>query len=238
MLFVYPTQPPVGGIYVLGNVGAMSKQSLQPVRPQFDIRPGEGFPVELEILPSKTVAGQTQTSFRANIASIPVPAKRYSADVAYVMFNRGVVQLLFGQTSLLNEKELRTLIVIKMTPIWAYKFICSLSEGGDKSFNKVAELNHMPREALSAFAAEEPKETIAFNATIVLTAISGGEGALDFFHTSPFAMGQVPKTKKLPLEPVVRVILNGSTLLGLTDALTALISDLPPDIQRDFEELK
>lgn len=195
------------------------------------IRPGEGTCVDLQFSAVDDVGGQGATRFTADISAFPVPAKRYSADVAFVGYSRETVKVLFGQERYQEGGELRTLLIVKMTPQAVAKFLLSVDDASPP-FGEIADQGGYEPEALVAFS-NEPKDTVAFDANWILAGVNGREGCCDFYHASPFAMAATAKTKKLAVDPVVRVDLRASLLLGVVKELRKLLNSLPPQVAKE-----
>lgn len=208
--------------------GRMPKHNNALSQVRRAVRPGEGATVDLHFEPSASVSGQSLTKFTADISSVPVPAKRYSADVAHVEYSRETVKLLFGQEKYGAPGQLRTLLIIKMTPSAVATYL-ETTAAAEPKFEAVAEKIGYVAEQLTPFG-EEPKETVSFDANFVFSAVSGREGCSDFYHSSPFAMASVGTSRKLTLDPVVRIDMRASLLLGIVNALRDLVSTLPPEI--------
>ena len=211
----------------------MAKQNLATSPTHFS-RPGEGTLVELHVLPSKGVSGGSSAVMRASFANVPVPSKRYSSDMGAVSYSRETFKILFGQEKLNSESELRTLLIVKMTPGAVARFLKSVEEA-DPKFEALAKQAGLEPESMNTFAGE-PKETVAFDANFVLAAFSGREACLDFYHSSAFSVSSSIHTKKLALDPVVRVDLRSTLLLGLIKTLRQTLSTLPERVLEGQDE--
>jgi hypothetical protein len=187
------------------------------------VRPGEGASVSV-VLGSATANGLQTAAI--NLSDAPVPERKYAADVSAVAFVPGTVQILFGQRRIGGSKPvLRSLLVIHMAPSAAARFLESTAQFIPYSLAEIARLNGISAEA-SPPILEEPDQTIALAAGFVLTAASGEDATLDFYQASAFAMSAV-KSGSLSLDPVVRVDLRTSLLLGLVEELQKISPQLP-----------
>lgn len=75
--------------------------------------------------------------------------------------------------------------------------------------------------------ADEPTSTVALAVTVILAGFAGGEGCLDFYHASPFAVHRVTEgATQIGLEPVVRVTLPTAALFALLDELRRIAPGL------------
>lgn len=199
---------------------SIKNQRVEEVRQ----RVGEGVLVDLVNIPAPNRAGNAVIAYRVNIGSVPVPSKRYSTDVAFLAYKRNTIKLMFGQEKH-SDNLLRTLLIIKMTPTAARKFLRTTQE----AFRKHSEQVNLKPEVIDDDFIE-PHDTVSFDSNIVLAAIAGREACCDFYHASSFSLASSVKSKKLALDPVVRVDLRATLLMGLLESLQKLISGLPSDI--------
>jgi hypothetical protein len=176
--------------------------------------------VELRPITVRDVAGSNSGRVSANISNVPVPNRRYSADVAFIGFSHGTVKLLFAQEKF-GSTELRTLLIVKMSVEAASRFLDSVAEA-EKPFDEFAQEVGVTPEQLGRFESE-PKDTVAFDANFVLVGLSGHEACADFYHSSAFAIGASQASGKLAMDPVVRVDLRASLLLGVLKELELLL---------------
>lgn len=169
--------------------------------------------------------------FSANLSRVPVPDRRYTSDIASVVSDENMVKLLFGQTKVTGN-GLRSLLVISMTFDAIHQLI--------RSLDTVAERTVQLREKLPVGKlidiAEEPEQTVALAANIIVAGFSGAESCLDCYYASPFAMINVQNGGgKLALEPVVRITLPTSIyfamwkkLKEIAPALSSLTQEVSP----------
>jgi hypothetical protein len=188
--------------------------------------------VDLQLSASRSVRGQTATVLSADLSSVPVPAKRYSADVAFVGYDRETVKILFGQEKFGAGGRLRTLLIIKMTPAAVMRHLEQV-DGAEPSFPSVAERIGVIAEDLPQFA-NEPRETVTFDANMILAAFTGREACSDFYHASPFSVSVGRESKKLALDPVVRVDMRTSLMFGVIAALRKLMDELPAELKEEI----
>lgn len=186
-------------------------------------RQGEGVTLALQQTTSPSTSGKTDVEFSFNLASAPVPERRYAADFCGVMPGKGVVYLLFGQRRLDSETNLRSLLSIRLTFKDVRKFVESLSSMGDTpssglSLAKIVENLGAEPEA-PATQIVEPEQTLGLDASFAAAAVSDSVASLDFYHLSPFALHQAPKLKQISVDPVVRVTFSSAQLLGLVHFL-------------------
>lgn len=173
--------------------------------------------VDVVIQAETSVTGSYAGKMTADLAGLPVPERRYSADVASVMVRGAMFWLLFGQERIGGKPcELRTLIVMKLAAPFAQSFVDNVKAGAAYETLFVTGEGEPLSEIL-----EEPRDTVAFHASFVMTAFNNEEGCLDFFHSSPFAMSDSQMTKKLAVEPVLRVSMSSGLVISLIRDLEA-----------------
>ena len=189
-------------------------------------RHGEGVSLDMQISAATSVHGQAGTVLVGSLASLPVPDRRYSADTCSVSYVNETVYVLFGQLRLFGH-GLRTMLAVKMTPASVKIYMNSL--GGGPSMESVAAPLGIAAEALLELD-EEPSETVTLAANIVMAGISGREGCMDFYYASPFSKNVAAQAKKLAVDPVVRVDVRTSLVLGLNDKLAQIIEGLPQNL--------
>jgi hypothetical protein len=204
----------------------MSRAPTNPSIPPS--RLGEGTLVDVHISSVVSVDGIDRATLQANVGSLPVPNKRYSADTAFVGYSHGTAKLLFGQEKFATDGELRTLLIVKMSLNWVKAFVQTLTEGKQALRHSPA-VERLNIEALPQFT-EEPKDTVTFDATMVVTGINGIDGCLDFYYSSPFALERTAQSKKLAVDPVVRVNVRAGLLVGMFDELSRLLEVHKDDI--------
>jgi hypothetical protein len=204
----------------------MSKTQL--ARTTASIRPGEGAAqVEVNFVPRSNVSDKGKVAAQINLATVPVPHRRYSADVAAVNYWKETVQLLFAQKKLSGD-DLRSLVIVKMNADWAKRFLDSIADA-EVPFDKYATTNNIANDAM-VVVEEEPKDTVAFDANFTLAAISGRQACLDFYYSSPFAFSASQGAKKLAVDPVLRVDLRAGLLMGVIDGIRKIVDEMGDEI--------
>jgi hypothetical protein len=66
--------------------------------------------------------------------------------------------------------------------------------------------------------------------------MSNKEACLDFYQASPFAIGNVQKSHRLALDPVVRVDLRSSLFLSMIAGLRNLGMEIPKMFERSDDK--
>lgn len=161
-----------------------------------------------------------------NLSTLPVPDRRYSADTCYVSYWNETVYVLFGQAKL-DGKGLRNMLAVKMTPASVMLYLNSLKTG--QLMENVTEPLGITAETLPELD-NEPAETVTLAANIVMAGLSGREGCMDFYYASPFSKSLAAQVKKLAVDPVVRVDVRTSLMLGLNAKLTKILDGLPENL--------
>lgn len=187
-------------------------------------RPGEGQNVDVVIHSFASVNGQTVQTMSVDLSNAPVPDRKYLAETCAVSYQRSSVKFLFGQQRI-GKTELRSLLVIHVSPKSAARFVASLSEMDPTLEDIAARIGVAPGNG--APITEEPPQTVALAAGMVLFAVSDEEACMDFFQASPFSMGAAPHSKQLSLDPVVRVDLPTSLMLSFVSELNKIAPQLP-----------
>ncbi len=188
------------------------------------LRPGEGPTVDLMQHRVVQVNGQTVQSFAIDLRSAPVPERKYLAEACDVRRRPSGVALLFGQERF-GKGGLRSLLVIQMSPTGVARYLNSMDEM-NPSFEVMARAAGITAEP-GVEILEEPAQTIALGATMILSALSNDDACMDFFKTSPFSLATAQQTKKIAMEPVVRVDLATSLLLALVEKLRRVAESFP-----------
>lgn len=196
-------------------------------------RPGEGVLIDMQVSPITDVGGFSVAQLSGNFSTLPVPDRHYTADICDVQYRQETVYVLFGQERFGRESGLRNLVVIRMNPAAIATYLQSRAGNGvDLTIDVMAQKLGITADSLTTVEAE-PKETVTLTANVIMSASSGRESCMDFFYASPFSKAAATHTHKLALDPVVRVDLRTSLILGLHKKLEALIADLPETIVSD-----
>ncbi|KWR88746.1 hypothetical protein RM96_17685 [Cupriavidus sp. IDO] len=124
-----------------------------------------------------------------------------------------MTNLLFGQERI-SGNELRSLLVVKMTPVGVQHFMDAIGAMPKPTVKELMAAVGAPSEALRSID-NEPDQTVAFAANLVASSFAGFEACFDFYQASAFSMAHVSATQKLAVDPVVRVEMR----IGLADAL-------------------
>lgn len=183
-------------------------------------RPGDGVVVDVVVNQFVAADGTTMANLGLNAAKIDVPDRRYTADTCAVSEHRGTVKLIFAQERI-DGSAWRSLLVVHMSRDAVSRFLTTIKQIANPSLDEIASAAHIDAEPL-ATNFNEPSQAIALSANVVLSAVSGSEACLDFYQASPFSMSAVAASRKLALEPVVRVDLRTSLFLALIENFRSL----------------
>jgi hypothetical protein len=207
------------------------RQRPQPV--QDAIRPNEGTPVAVILGQIASVNGLSIQTASLKLGDAPVPERKYVADMCGVEYVTGTMKLFFGQRRI-GSDELRSLLVIHMSPSGAARFLAAADQLSPKTLDQLASEAGIKAEESSPVGSE-PTQTVAFAAALVLIAASVDETTMDFYQASTFALSAMANSGKLSLDPVVRIDLRTSLLLGLVANVRKLSSHFPTI---NFSEMK
>ena len=134
------------------------------------------------------------------------------------------MQLFFGQRRI-GADDLRSLLVIQMTPTGAVRLLKATEQLTPHSLDELVQQGMIKAERSKPITTE-PAQTVAMAAGFCLFAASRDEVTMDFYQASVFAQSALPHTKKLAVDPVVRIDMRTSLLIGLIEDLRKL-PDLP-----------
>jgi hypothetical protein len=192
-------------------------------------RPNEGTSLDIKIDTTIGLDGKTAIFMGADLSKAPVPDRRFVTDACNATVKDYTVKIVFGQERI-DGKGLRSAIVVQMSRIGGANFVRLLDSMKNPSLQEIAQAENIPTEDLLSIF-EEPPQALTLMANMALTAVTGHESCIDFYEASPFAMGVAVRSRKLSLEPVVRVDLRTSLLLGLVSTLRELLADELKDIR-------
>lgn len=191
-------------------------------------RPGEGAHVGITSKQTISVGGTTGMSYAVDMSSSPVPDRRYVADVASVVQDSDMVQLIFGQRTLGNHK-LRSLVVIHMPGAAILGMLRGAEELLTAIDTFIAKFN--VQEVILTDIGEEPSQTVALQASIAVASFSGRDACIDFYYSSPFVIWQVTKGGRFAVEPIVRVMLPTNLWRAVCAKCESIKATLPNDNQ-------
>lgn len=187
-------------------------------------RPGEGLSIDVHLQQAVQADGQTTSVLGIDLASAPVPDRRYVSDVVSVIQGKDIIKILFGQEKI--SSGLRSLVVIHMASSSAKAFVAAIFEMKNPVVNEMQNISNKNTGLLFDIS-EEPEQTVALAASVAAAAISGQEACIDFYQISSFARVNVLTSKKINIDPVVRVELPTSLLVALVVKLKEMTRNSP-----------
>lgn len=197
-----------------------------PSAPSLQYRPGESFvvPVTKRIVPLADGTSLSEATIR--LEDVPIPERRYVADMAWLESDDQGVRFFFGQYNL-RKTELRSLVSVHMYAEPVRNFLKTCVDFIPQITGFI-ERNGITTSVIRS-ADSEPEQTVLMIANMISAGTSGREAVLDFLHVSPAAMRKLATTSQVAVDPVVRIDLPTSCLLPLLNELEAIAADLPPE---------
>lgn len=176
-------------------------------------------------MPDTMQGDKKALTFGIDIASAPVPPRRYTAESAGMRTSNGDVRFLFGQ-HYLDEAALESMVSVRMNPIATKQLLVSIDEMKDPGLENIARIMGVSASPLTE-AFQRPQHMANMVANLAAIAVSGFETCIDFYHASAFAYGNVKKSDRLEVEPVVRIDLQTSVFLSIVKRMRELVSEFP-----------
>ena len=170
--------------------------------------------------------GTQSIQIQVELSAVPVPDRKYHADVASVRYLHGSVELMFGQRTV-SGKSLRSLVIVNSSSMGALLFLksCSQIRPGFESFVR---RNGLTEGRLDSFE-EEPSQTVALPANVFLIAYSGREACLDLYFASPYMMSRLSNNEQFAIDPVVRITLSTGLAWAIFLELEQLKAKFPAE---------
>jgi len=159
--------------------------------------------------------------------------------MASVVYRDDSVHLMFAQRKHSVPADaggaavLRSLLIVSMSTQGALMFLRSCKDFTPE-LRKYARERSFTKE-LTEFS-EEPGQTVALAANMILVAYSGREACMDMYMASPFVLSQLSKNGKFAVRQVVRIILSSGLLLAILEKLAYLKDRFPEDEIEVFEK--
>lgn len=180
-------------------------------------RKGEGEP--LGIL-RQSSGGSGVASLDLDLSNLPVPERRYTADVAGLLQSKSLVRMLFGQTKV-DGIQIRSMLDVHFSMAGITRFL-NTTQALEPVFEHL-KLNYgVTRSDLTDFS-DEPNQTIGLTANIVMSSCSEWESCLDFYQISPFSIAAAQKGGGLSADQVVRVSLPTDLFMGMIESLKLIV---------------
>jgi hypothetical protein len=191
------------------------------MQPMTSHRKGEYPTVDVIVEHVGTVGGLSTHNIAVNMGQTAVPERKYAADACSAVLVRGTVKLLFGQTRL-DGTSLRTLLIVQMGLSNAARFY--------ESMVAMPDLEKIASQSPSADPLEvkdEPAQTVELAAGLVFMAVSSSDCCLDCYQASAFSLGAAIHTKKVALDPVVRIEMPIAAVWCLFNSLKKISPKFP-----------
>jgi hypothetical protein len=200
----------------------MAKHERRPLpAPALATRPGEGAVIDIVLDQFVAPDGTQVANIGLNLGAAPVPDRKYVADACAVTSALGTVKLMFGQERV-GGKSWRSLVLVQMTVESASRFLGTLQQpGGALGVANPIASKYGP-ESLTTDVVEPDGQAITLGANLAVVGISENEACLDFYQASPFSLGFAIQSKKLALDPVVRIDLRASLFFALVEGLRSV----------------
>jgi hypothetical protein len=171
-------------------------------------------------------------------AEAGVPEQYYVADYFRVSFSGSDALFVFGKLDSPSKTTLRNKLEVYFP---AHMFVLQLWDSSRDFHEKLRKFVSETKTQGSGAAAENISEQTApnmvrtFHSNNVMMALGGGETILDFFYISPKELWVRPKrNESIPLEPLVRVLLEPQNLLALLDRSGELLPDIRRHVHPSF----
>src|ERR1700733_13700223 len=174
-------------------------------------RLGEGTVVQLKLDRNATSPSFGLAS--VDFAPVPVPDKKYVADVCGVLRTGQVFKIYFGQCPV-PDQPLQNLLVMNMSQNGVRTTLAAVGQVSNPTFEEIAKQGNFG--AVPLFVPSvAPAQTVTLSANFALTAMASEEAVIDFLKSSPFSIASAFHSSKMAVEPIVRVDLSSGLLLGL-----------------------
>jgi hypothetical protein len=183
----------------------------------------------VRLIPDGSITNpQASVSAMLDINGVPVPDKKYVADVYSVTHAGRAVKLYFGQSPVPGG-DLHTLLVINMSMQSVQNCVTVIDQVKGPSFDEVRDRESISPAPIMTIK-QIPAQTVTLSATLAVSAMAGQDAAIDFLRSSPFAIAIATKTSELAVDPVVRVEMSSEIFIGLVDQLRRVASTAPPPV--------
>jgi len=175
----------------------------------------DGFKIRTNIEQSK----DNQTfAVRLDVDSLPVPPRRYLAELCFVSRSEDFINLFFCEKKLFND-EIKTCLTIRFPLDELEDILPNINNQSDNLEDGDSNL------LIDFNMRNEPDQHVKLTSNIAFIAVSGPEACIDFYHVSAFSK-QLLKVQQneLGVEPIVRIDLTTSTLNKLVNTLYYFIN--------------
>src|SRR5262245_2820607 len=98
-------------------------EKMMPAVARTSMRPGAAIAVDITRRSVQQTDGTSLVEIELDMTMAAVPDRRYVADVASLDLTASGVRLMFGQTKITSQADLRTLLAISLQPKTILKFL-------------------------------------------------------------------------------------------------------------------
>lgn len=210
-------------------MGTRSKHGSQLVRVASD-QPAHG---QSDLLVS--FRRQEDGALSLSTAQLPTPHDVYVADAAWVKAARGAVSFFFAKLGDDDADPLRSKVEVR----WSLESFAKAFWENSREFHEQMKLRAKKRaDAGITPAVVRVKKIVAEKnhsmvANVSVLARMGTEASIDFFHFPPRVLAQYMSaphtlTGRIPVVPLVRILLSTDTLTDLLDCCAPIVEELQP----------
>lgn len=201
--------------------GKVAKRHIQP-----PISAGEGEGVVVGIVRERLSGGDVGT-IALDFTGAPVPARRFSADAAWVSIGTDVVRILFGQFKAAGP-EIEHVVVLRLPFSGVRLFIHSMKRVSETATDYLKRVNNAGSPEVDK--KRLPDQTFTMDANIIIAGFSGREACMDLYHSSPQVKVALKRgSNEFRAEPIARVTLTTRLMMDIHDELKAKVAELPAD---------
>lgn len=184
-----------------------TKSTIHPVRHE-----GEGFRLPFEPMSS----GPGNDQYRLEFAHAPAPSHKFVADEFAILEAAGKLRFVFVQLNVLGKPRALVDVHSQLGAVQQFAEVF-------KSFSPI----DAPQAQIKI--EEEPSEAIALWATFARASIAAPISAcIDFYYTSPFALGAGRMDLALYAQDVVRIQMTDVMLQSFVMAMREVLAKLSP----------
>ena len=165
--------------------------------------------------------GSTAFIVGIDLSKAMCPDRSYPAELAGVVYENGIVKLLFGQATL--DGGVRSLVEVSMSPQATIQALTVIEELKNPSLEDIFRSTGEEGRTLTEFKIDPP-DVARLKANMLAIGLSGSEACIDFYDLSSFAKRnlQIGTTETANVLGVVRI----DTQTALVHALILKIKEL------------
>jgi hypothetical protein len=197
------------------------------------LRQGENaaIPFAKKVIPQ--AGGGALVEYSLDLATAPVPERRYTAERVLAAIGEDSARIIFGQYQL-GGTSLRSVIVIHVSFDALRTYLAGFAKFLPP-LRTFVETNTLHQPDPLELPTTDPAQAVVFTANIIATAYNSREACIDFYNASAFAFraiaGPASGSGNLAVDPLVRVDLSTGALLSMIEQMEGFSADLPEPIQ-------